>query len=209
MRLWPGLRSCLRRPAGPEPGPVSGLAPWPSAATRRGCVTRACAACDVLVLRFLPYLVATVTPPDFIAQGRRMGTSRLRTGKVPRHRAAATAPGAGALARHRWQAALIAAGAVALVGGVMFLPGHSAPPIARGCGLVTCAPRRVIPAAAIAESGVRLRGATQDPAPARTVPARPGAAAHATASPPPSEFTPHHGRAKGLARRHCRPPGCH
>jgi hypothetical protein len=138
-----------------------------------------------------------------------MGTLRLRTGKVPRHRAAASARRAGALARHQWQAALIAAGAVALASGVMLLPGHSAPPIARGCGLVTCAPRRVIPAAAIAESGVRLRGATQAPAPARTAPAGPGATAHPTASPSPSESTPHHGRAKGLTRRHCGQPGCH
>src|SRR5690348_3421667 len=137
-----------------------------------------------------------------------MGTLRRRTGTVPRHRAAG-AGWTGALARHPWHAALAAAGAVALATGVMLLPGHSAPPPAQGCGLVTCTPRRATPAAAAAESGATLRRATQAPARARTAPAHLGGPApRAMANPSPSRRTLHHGRAKGLAHRRCRPPRC-
>src|SRR6516165_9662676 len=60
------------RPAlslGLSPGSRPGRQPLPGAVA----LPRACAACDVLVLRFLPHLVATVTPPGFIAQGGAWG----------------------------------------------------------------------------------------------------------------------------------------
>jgi len=87
---------------------------------------------------------------------------------------------------------------------MVLLPGHSAPPAASGCGQVTCTPRGVTPAAAAAESSASLRGVTHASARARTAPAGPGGHARATAS----QLAPHHGRAKGLTRRHCRQPGC-
>lgn len=130
-----------------------------------------------------------------------MRTLRWRTGKVPRHRAAAGARWIGALVAHPWYAAL-AVGVVALVSGVMLLPGHSAPPAARGCGLVACTSRRVTSAAATGESGASLRGVGNAPARARVAPAQPGGRVHATPSPSPSQFAPHHGQAKGLTHRH-------
>lgn len=135
-------------------------------------------------------------------------TLRPHTGKVPRHRAAGGARWTGALARHQWHAALAAIGTVALASGVMLLSSHSAPSAAKLCGLVACTPQRVTSAAAGVESGASLRRATQAPARPRTAPAHLGGRARATASPSPSQRTPHHGRAKGLTHRRCRPPGC-
>jgi len=136
--------------------------------------------------------------------GRRMGTLRPRTGRVPRHRAAVGSRWIGALTRHRWHAALVVGSAIVLASAMVLLPGRSAPPAASGCGQATCTPRRVTPVAAAAESSASLRGVSQAPARARTAPAGPGGRARATAS----QLAPHHGRAKGLTRRHCRPPGC-
>jgi len=133
-----------------------------------------------------------------------MGTLRPRTSRAPRHRAAAGPRWIGALARHRWYAALVVGIAIVLAGGIVLLPGHSGQPTANGCGQVTCTPRRVTPAAAAAESSGSLRGVMQAPARARTAPAGPDGSARARAS----QLAPHHGRAKGITRRRCRPPGC-
>lgn len=123
-----------------------------------------------------------------------MGTLRRPTGEVPRHRAAAGPRWIGALP------ALVAVGVIGLASAVLLLPGHSAPPAARGCGLMTCTHRQLTAAAGTAESGASLRGATQTPARASAAPARPGA--RATPSPSPSPLTPRHGRANGRTHRH-------
>jgi len=69
-RLWPGVpmgaAGRTRRRGGPRP--AHGRRPRPA----RLRYPRP-AACDVLVLRFVPRLVATVTPPGLIAQGGAWG----------------------------------------------------------------------------------------------------------------------------------------
>jgi hypothetical protein len=47
--------------------------PWPCTAARTVALSPPGAACDVLILRFVPRAVATVTPPGLIAQGGAWG----------------------------------------------------------------------------------------------------------------------------------------